>query len=124
MKCGACTKTVPQLNTPVVVERLKDAAVVDGSGNVNETLDSNWTQAGREWVEIKTRGSKEFFRGQQVAENITHQITMRWSKRAGDYTTKMRLRLDGRKLNISEPPRNVDENDEWLVMACTEVPVL
>lgn len=122
MKC--CTSKTPNLSTPAKVETLKASAVIDGSGNVNEKLDSNWTQCGKEWVEIVTKGSREFFRDRQVGEDITHQITMRWSKRASKYTTKDRLRLDGRKLHIKNPPINVDENDRWLVFECVEVPVL
>lgn len=123
MTCGACG-SMPKLDNRVTVEKLKTTATIDGSGNVNEKLDSNWTTAGNEWVEIVTRGSREFFRGQQVGEDITHQVTMRWSKRASEYTTKMRLRLNGRKLFISSPPVNIDEQDEWIRMACTETPVL
>lgn len=113
-----------ELQTLVKVEQIKTGATVDASGNVNERIDSNWSQIGEEWVAIKTRGSREFFRGRQVGEDITHQITMEWSKKATKYNNTMRLRLDGRKLYISEPPVNVDEKNDWLVFACKEVPVL
>lgn len=122
MKC--CLSNAKKLNTPVTVECHKKNATVDGSGNINEKLDSNWTQCGKEWVEIITKGSREFFRDRQIGEDITHQITMRYSKRASGYTNLMRLRLDGRKLHIANPPVNVDENNEWLVFECVETPVL
>lgn len=121
-----CTTNMPKLTKRVTIERLKDSAVVDGSGNVNEKLDSNWTPfASSLRVEIITKGSREFFRGQQVGEDITHQITMRYSPKTKQITTKMRVRFEGRKLAISQPPVNIDEDKRGFIrMACKEVPVL
>lgn len=113
-----------ELNNLVIVERVKPSASVDGSGNVDESLDTNWGECGRAWTQVITKGSREFFRNQQVGQDITHQFTMRWTKKAGDYTTGMRFRMDGRKFHIKAPPMNVDENNRWLVFQTTEVPVL
>lgn len=110
------------LNRLLTVEKLKPSATVDNSGNIDETNDANWVACGQEWAQVLTKGSREFFRNRQVGEDITHQVTIRWSKTASQYTTGMRLRLDGRKLNIAAPPLNVDEKNDWLVMETREVP--
>ena len=124
MTCGKCA-SFPKLSHPITVEKLKTTAVIDGSGNVNESLDSNWTMAGNEWAEIITKGSREFFRGQQVGEDITHQVTIRATTQSLKYTTKMRVKFEGRKLVINSPPVNIDEDKSGFVrMACTETPVL
>lgn len=119
MKC--CTTYAPKLQNKVTVEKKKSNMTPNASGHIDETNDSNWTIAGKEWVELITRGSREFFRGQEVASDITHQVTMRWSKQASEYTNDMRIKFEGRKFNISEPPRNVDEQNMWLVFAAIEI---
>lgn len=106
----------------VTVEKV--SATPDAGGDIDETDDANWVACGSEWVAFTTKGSREFFRNQQVAEDITHQITMRWSVKSSSYTTGMRLKMDGRKFNIAAPPINVDEKNEWLLIATKEVPTV
>lgn len=120
MTCRPCA-AMPKLNNKVVVQKLKNNLTPNASGHIDETDDSNWTTAGTEWVEFITRGSKEFFRGEEVAADITHQITMRWSRQAATYTTDMRMKMGDRVFHIAEPPRNVDEGDEWLKFAANEI---
>lgn len=109
------------LNKRVTVERLRPSLTPDAAGHIDETNDANWQQIGKVWAKFTTRGSREFFRGEQVAAEITHQVTIRWSRTAREWTTKMRLRMDGRVFNIAGPLRNVDEADKWLVFPVVEV---
>lgn len=120
MTCGPCGGT-RMLTRKVTVQKIKSGLTQNASGHIDETNDSNWTIAGTEWVELVTRGSREFFRGQEIAADITHQITMRWSKKAESYTTDMRIKYGTRTLHIAEPPKNVDEKNEWLVFATKEI---
>lgn len=113
-----------RLQRLVDVEKINPSATADGGGHVDETNDANWVVCGQEWAELLTKGSREFFRGRQVNEDVTHQVTIRWSKKASGYTTGMRLRMDSRKFNISAPPINVDEKNEWIVMETKEVPTV
>lgn len=110
-----------ELDKFITVERINPSATEDASGNVDETVDSNWIQFGKEWAKVVTRGSREFVRGDQLGEEITHQWTIRHSSKAAQYTTAMRIRMDGRKFNIAAPPVNMDERDQWLVIDTKEV---
>lgn len=110
-----------ELTRLVTVEKVKDSATVLTDGNVDETSDSNWIVFGREWAKVVTQGSREFVRGEQLGEEASHQWTIRWSNKAAQYTTGMRLRMDGRKFNISAPPVNINERNEWLVINTKEV---
>lgn len=113
---------INELNRLVIVEKISPSATPDGSGNIDETNDTNWVRCGSEWVKFVTRGSREFYRDRQVGEEVTHQVWMQFSDAAGEYRSGMRLRMDGRKFNISAPPINVDEKDEWLLVQTKEVP--
>ena len=119
MKC--CMANVPKLDKLVTVERLNAAATIDGSGKINQRLDSNWIQYGREWAKVTTFGSREFVGADQLREDISHQWTIRYSKRAIQYTTAMRLRMNGRKFNIAAPPLNIDEKNQWIRIDTIEV---
>lgn len=116
MKC-VCPNDLKNLLT---VERVSPSATVDGSGNVDESLDANWVYYGEVWAKCATRGSREFVSGPQVREDISHQWTVRWTPTTAQYKTGMRLRLDGRKFNIAAPPRNLDEDNDWIVIDTVE----
>lgn len=109
------------LKRRVTVERVKATATLDGSGNPDESLDANWVQFGRERAKVVTRGSREFVQGPQLKETVSHQWTIRWSQKASEYTTGMRLRMDGRKFHISAPPVNIDEENDWILIDTEEV---
>lgn len=109
------------LNRRVSVRRLKPSDSTDASGHIDETVDSNWEEIGKRWVAFATKGSREFFRREEVAADITHQITMRYDGLSKTFTTKMQLKMGDRKFNIAEPPRNVNEANQMLIFACTEI---
>ncbi len=109
-------------NDLVTVQRLKTGALADAGGHVDESLDSNWENFTKQWASVNPANSREFFRGAQVAADVTHQVEMLFNSESSRITPKMRIVYKGgRKLNISGPPRNIDENDHSLVFACTEV---
>ncbi len=113
-------------NTRVLVQRLRQGAVVDLSGHVDESDDSNWEPAtnigtaGKIWAAISTPGSREFQRREQIAADVTHIANCAYLD-AANITQKMRLIFRGRKVNVSAPPENVDENNHSLVFACIEI---
>jgi len=110
-----------ELTRLIIVERIKDSAVPEADGNIDETNDTNWVAYGREWAKVVTRGSREFASGPQLTEEISHQWTIRWSTKASNYTTGMRIVMDGRRFNIAAPPINIDEKNEWLLINTTEI---
>lgn len=106
----------------VSVQRLKPSVAPDASGHVDESNPANWEPFCKFWCSLLPRGSREFFRGQQVAADITHQVeTTLPNDDASRVTTKMRISCNGRTFNIAEPPRNVDEQNHSLVFAVVEV---
>lgn len=121
MKCNACSGKSHLLVNRITVQKLKNNAPLEGGGQVDETDETNWIQCGKEWAEFITQGSREFFRGQEIAADITHQVMIRWSSGANGYTTKMRLKMGNRLFYIASPPKNVDEKSEWIVMAVKEI---
>ena len=110
-----------QLQRRVVVWRLKEGITPDAAGHVDETDESNWRIVGNRWVKLTPKGSKEFFRGQQVAEDITHQVTMRYDSESAKFTTKDRLTYHGRVFNMAGPGVNTDEMDVLLTFPATEI---
>ncbi len=108
-------------NKYVSVQRIKTSSVPDDSGHIVEANDANWETFTHQWVSVVPRGSREFFRGEQVAADITHQVEGLLNDESKLMTTGQRIIMDGRRLNIAEPPRNVDEQDHSLRFACVEV---
>lgn len=112
-------------DTRINFEQLRDVPLEDG-GQIDETLDANWAQFARRWSEVYTKGSREFYRGEQVGSEVTHKIKVRWDEalwnRLSAYgATKFRVRIGARKLNLSGPPTNDDEQDEFISFPCVEV---
>ena len=107
------------LSNRVTIERL--SATVNAAGQIDETSASNWVIYAERWCHVATRGSREFFRGVEVAADITHQITMRADPVTTGITVKNRLSLGSRVLSISGPPVNVDEGGEMVRFSCVEV---
>jgi SPP1 family predicted phage head-tail adaptor len=107
-------------NDLVTVQRLK-IQPPDAGGHIDESNPANWETFTKQWCSVNPRGSREFFRREQVAADITHQVEMLFNSESNRITTKMRIMFKGRRLNIAEPPRNIDENNHSLVFACVEV---
>ena len=103
------------------VEVQKLSATVNAAGQIDETTSSNWVTFAQRWCELITRGSREFFRGVEVAADITHQVTMRSDPESKDFTTKQRLKMGNRVFSISSPPLDVDEQQKMVRFAAVEV---
>ncbi len=76
-----------------------------------------WETIFAAWASIEPLRGKEFWTAQQTENQMTHRVTIRWSK---DVTTKMRLLFHGRVFNIGTL-MNVDERGEQLELMCVEV---
>ena len=77
----------------------------------------NWETLFAAWASIEPLRGKEFWIAQQTENQVTHRVTMRWSR---DVTTKMRLLFHGRIFNIGTL-MNVDEQGEQMELMCVEV---
>lgn len=112
------------LNRLVTVERLKDGLTQNAGGHINERDNANWAHIGKEWAKCVTTGSREVVIDDQIRQFASHEWTIRWSRRASEYTTGMRLKLKGRYHKIAQPPMNKDEADEWIIINTIELPAV
>ena len=103
------------------VEVQKLSASVNAAGQLDETTSSNWVTIANRWCELLTRRSREFFRGVEVAADVTHQVTMRSDPESRAFTPKQRLKMGSRLFSISSPPLDVDEQQEMVRCAAVEV---
>ena len=105
----------------VEVQRL--AGTVNAAGQLDETTAGNWVTFCSRWCEMITRGSREFFRGVEVAADITHQVTMRADPESKAFTVKQRLKMGERVFNLASPPLDVDEGGEMVRFQAVEIAV-
>jgi len=110
-----------KLTRRITVLRVKSTATVLSSGQIDETDEENWEIAETRWANIVPRSSREFFRGQQVADDITHKITMRYDSKSSRYNAKNRITLGDRKFYLTGPGMNSDEQDVTLEFPATEI---
>lgn len=108
-----------KLSQRVEVQRL--SGTVNAGGQLDETTDANWVTFAHRWCEMITRGSREFFRGVEVAADITHQVTMRADPESRAFTAKQRLRLGSRVFNLASPPLDVNEGAEMVRFQAVEI---
>lgn len=117
-------------NRRVTFEQLRSDAAVDEAGHVDEATETNWSPFASRWAEVHTKGSREFFRREQVASEVTHRIKILWDEELWRLlnepnASKFRIKLESgilpRTLNISGPPVNEDEGDMYVSFPCVEV---
>jgi SPP1 family predicted phage head-tail adaptor len=77
----------------------------------------SWVDVVTVWEAVEPIRGREFFAAQQVNSEVTHRVTIRY--RTG-VTAKMRLVFQGRVLDISAPPIDVEERHRDLQLMCIE----
>lgn len=106
--------------TPSIVERVSSTATPDESGKVDLKDDGNWELYCARHLEERQITGREAMQAQQPMADVTGLYRMRADTVTQGITPKMRLRIDGRKLNISRaitvgnPVREIE-------LQCTEV---
>lgn len=93
------------------------ARTPDGAGGYTEAFTS--TSPSPVWAAVEPATPKTIERvvGDSVQGRITHLVTMRYHAAV---TTKTRLVHRARNLDV-RGVQNVDEMNQWLVLACEEV---
>lgn len=111
---------ISRFRTPALIERVKADAVKDESGRPDLTDDDNWETYIARRIELIAITAKESIYAQQPMGDITHRVTLRRDDETAAITSKMRVRVGTRKLNITKsidvgnPPRLKE-------LSCTEV---
>lgn len=76
-----------------------------------------WAPYATRWAEVRPQGGKEFWAAQQVIDDLSHEVRLRYMP---GIQAKDRLIYDGRVFDIVSPPVNVGERDRELVLMCRE----
>lgn len=106
-----------KLRNRVIIQR--DTGTTVGAGG---HVVPDWTTLYSRWCSVHPRGSREFFRANQVQADITHRIVMRAGGLDG-VTTKDRIKFGSRIFQIAGPPIRDDEDRQTsLSFACKETP--
>lgn len=119
------TEHAGRRDTRLTLEVLRSASPIDDGGHVDSANDANWVPTITRWGEVHTRQSREFYRGKQVNAELTHLIKVVFDKELANkllvtHASQRRIRIGNRKLNISGPPYNVDEQDTYIEFQCVE----
>lgn len=93
----------------IVIERLNPNATPDAAGHIDETDSANWEAFWRPWANLIPRNSREFIGADRVQADITHQIEIRYSDKAYQVSSDMRVKYGNRRFNILSEPYDVDE---------------
>ncbi len=85
--------------------------------NVRGTLVRDWKPVGPIWARIRPISSREYVLSDQVEAERTHDIEIRVRR---DVQANWRIQYQGRIFEILGPPRNLDENNERMVLSAKE----
>lgn len=85
----------------------------DAHGGVTES----WSTATTRWAKIEPAVGREFYYGQQVANDITHFVTIR---SYSSLTTSMRLLFETTRILNIKSIHEPDEITNFMVIHCTE----
>lgn len=103
---------IGRLRNLLTLQRRTDAS--DGAGSLTTT----YADVGQVWAEIVMVGATRYAAGQQVAERVTHRITIRW-RSSTDFT---HLADDsGRRWRVREGPMDPDGRRRELVVFAEEL---
>lgn len=104
----------------VTVEQPKEAeSDRDNYGEIDLNDDANWTVFASRFAQVLDKGSREVFRARQIMADISHIVRMHSDPQTRKINPKMRLLLDGRKLNIRSA-RDRNEQHVEIELECQE----
>lgn len=67
----------------------------DAHGQVDQTVEANWSQYAKAFCKVQTKGGREFWKVQQVNADVSHVWRTQWSKTMQNVTPDMRLVFEG-----------------------------
>lgn len=85
----------------------------DGMGGFSES----WVDHATVWAAIWPTTATERLKADQVSGEITHRIRIRYRR---GIRTSWRIKFGSRYFNISGPPINPNEKNEYLDLMCKE----
>lgn len=110
-----------QMRNVIEIQKVKGNATALADGRIDHSTESNWTTVARKRAAIFARGSREFWRNDQLQADVTHRVVL-WQDSDTDKIRPMdRLLWNASKLNILGMPQRVDEKGRQVVIECVEV---
>ena len=103
----------------ITIENIKDNPETDAHGEVDLTLDRNWTTYATRFANIQTKGGREFWKVDKVDADVNFLFRVPFDKRTVGITSEMRIRLGTRIINIAAV-YDVDEMHDVIEMQCKE----
>lgn len=86
--------------TPAVIQRVNAGAPKGRDGKIDLSDEANWQTYCSRRVEERQIGGREQMFAQQVLADVTGLYRLRADTTTEGITARMRLKIDGRKLNI------------------------
>lgn len=115
MKCDC--DSIGQRNRRLAIERPKTTP--DNAGHVDLSQDSNWTEVGKRWASMTTRGGRESRVFDQVQAEVSHLIGLPYDSLTKTIIPKWRLKMGTRRFNITAA-YDVDEERRTIRVEATE----
>lgn len=119
------TEHAGRRDTRITIERLRGLTPAD-DGHIDETNADNWIVLTQWWAEVWTKGSREFYRADQVSALVTHKFKMKFDDALAvelmkPGAAKMRVRIGTRTINIDGPIADENEQHNYFVFGGVEV---
>jgi len=81
-------------NKKVTIKSLT-GQTADAHGQVNQTVEANWSTYATAFCKVQTKGGREFWKVQQVNADVSHVWRTQWSATMQNVTPDMRLIFEG-----------------------------
>lgn len=103
----------------VTIQRPKTSATPDAAGHINFNTSSNWSDAGKRWATIKTRGGSENYLFNHIQSDVSFLVDLPYDSLTVTIGPSWRILIGTRELDISAA-YNVDEANEKIRCECKE----
>ena len=110
-----------KLRHRVTLQKIDSSATADAAGHIDESADATWVTHFTCWAQVIPKGAREFFGGQQVQADVTHQVVVRSCTETRAITAAMRMRYAGATYNLSGPPFDPTGRREAIVFNVIQV---
>lgn len=82
--------------------------------------DGSWIDVGERWAQFMSKGSREFYRAQQVQADLSELVRMHSDSVTRAITADMRLKVKstGEKFQVISKPQDIDRQRKVVEVQC------
>ena len=101
----------------------EDVLDEDEYGQIDLTLDANWTAVGQRWAEVIAVNGREFVDGERLEAEVSHLLKLHYDSTTKTIQSEMRIVIDetSQKLNIVTAYPAGNRRRE-MILQCRESP--